>query len=71
MMARANELAQQFMALPETQRKSELIRLKRSDPTMHSLVTSIMDDIRQQAQTQGQQMVLQQQYGQQPSGGMM
>jgi hypothetical protein len=63
MMGRANEIAQQLMTLPETQRKSELISLKRTDPTLHSLVISVMDDIRQQARSQGQQMVLQQQYG--------
>ena len=62
-MAKANELAQQFMGMPETQRKSELIKLKRTDPTTHSLVTSIMQDIRQQARSQGQQQVLDQQYG--------
>ena len=67
MMAKANEVAQQFMGMPETQRKSELIKLKRTDPTLHSLVTSVMDDIRQQARSQGQQQVLQQQYG---GGGM-
>jgi len=74
MMGRANEVAQQLMTLPETQRKSELINLKRTDPTLHSLVISIMDDIRQQARSQGQQMVLQQQYGggqAMPPGGAM
>ena len=70
MMAKANEVAQQLMTMPETQRKSELIRLKRSDPTLHSLVSSVIDDIRQQAQTQGQQIVLQQQYGGGMGGGM-
>ena len=71
MLSQAQTLAQQLMALPDTQRKSELIKLKRVDPTMHSLVTSALDEIRQQARTMGQQQVLAQQYGQQqPSGGM-
>jgi hypothetical protein len=71
MLSQAQTLAQQLMSLPDTQRKSELIKLKRVDPTMHSLVTSALDEIRQQARTMGQQQVLAQQYGQQPpSGGM-
>jgi hypothetical protein len=50
--------------MPEALKDSELIKLKRADNMMHSLVTSIMDDIRQQARTQGGAMVMQQQYGQ-------
>jgi hypothetical protein len=36
---------------------------------MHALVKSIINDIRQQAQTQGGAMLLQQQYGGGQSGG--
>ena len=64
MVAQAQTIAQQMMALPSSQRRSELITLKRADPTMHSLVTSAMDEIRQQARSMGQQQQLQQQFGQ-------
>ncbi len=61
----AQIIANDLMARPESQKDSELIKLKKSDPTMHALVRSIIDDIRQQAQTQGGNMLLAQQYGKQ------
>ena len=64
MVSQAQTIAQQMMALPASQRRSELITLKRVDPTTHSLVTSAMDEIRQQARSAGQQQQLQQQFGQ-------
>lgn len=63
MMADAQTTAQNLMAMPDSQRKSELINLKKSDPVKHSLVTSIIEDMRQEAQSVGGQQVLQQQYG--------
>jgi hypothetical protein len=67
--AQAQLLAQQILQLPESQKDSELIKLKRSDQHMHSLVSSIIDDIRQQAKTQGGAQVMAQQFGQgQPPG---
>jgi hypothetical protein len=63
--AQADIIANQLLAMPESQRSSEMIKLKRSDRTMHSLVKSLVEDRRQQAQTQGGNMVLQQQYGNQ------
>ena len=62
--SQAQVLAQQILSLPEAQKDSELIKLKRSDPLMHSLVSSIIDDIRQQAKTQGGAQVMAQQFGQ-------
>lgn len=59
----AQLIANQLLSMPEQVKDSELIKLKRSDPTMHALVTSIIDDIRQQARSQGGQMVMQQQFG--------
>ena len=61
--AQAQLLAQQILSLPESQKDSQLIKLKKADPTMHALVRSIINDIRQQAQTQGGAMLMQQQYG--------
>lgn len=71
MQQQAQLIANQLLSLPDAQKDSELIKLKRGDPTMHALVTSIIDDIRQQARSQGGAMVMQQQYGQgqgQPAG---
>jgi hypothetical protein len=69
LQAQAQLIAQQLMSLPESQKDSQLIKLKRSDPTMHALVKSIIGDIRQQAQQQGGAMVLAQQYGGGQGGG--
>jgi len=60
----AQLIANQLLSMPESVKDSELIKLKRSDSTMHALVTSIIDDIRQQARSQGGAMVMAQQYGQ-------
>jgi hypothetical protein len=64
MQQQAQLIANQLLSMPEPMKDSELIKLKRGDATMHALVTSIIDDIRQQARTQGGAMVMQQQYGQ-------
>jgi hypothetical protein len=53
------------MGMPESQKDSELRKLKSQDPTLHSLVKSIMDDMRRQAQLQGGQQVMAQQFGKQ------
>jgi hypothetical protein len=63
--SQAEIIANQLLAMPESQRTSDMIKLKRSDRTMHSLVKSLVDDKRQQAQTQGGELVMQQQYGNQ------
>lgn len=69
LQSQAQILAQQILQLPEGQKDSELIKLKRSDPTTHALVSSIIDDIRQQARSQGGAQVMAQQFGQgQPPG---
>lgn len=64
-MAKAEEIAGQLQSLPDSQRQSELISLKKTDPTLHALVKSRMDDQKQEAQMQGGQQVLAQQYGKQ------
>jgi len=60
----AQLMANQLLSMPESVKDSELIKLKRSDSTMHALVTSIIDDIRQQARSQGGAMLMAQQFGQ-------
>jgi hypothetical protein len=60
----AQLIANQLLSMPESVKDSELLKLKRGDSTMHALVTSIIDDIRQQARSQGGAMVMAQQFGQ-------
>lgn len=62
----AQLIANQILGQPEPIKDSELIKLKRGDPTMHALVSSVIDDIRQQARLQGGEMVMAEQFG---SGG--
>lgn len=64
MQQQAQLIANQLLSMPEAVKDSELIKLKRSDQTMHALVTSVIDDIRQQARSQGGAMVMAQQFGQ-------
>lgn len=61
----AQLIANQLLSMPDALKDAELLKLKRADATMHALVTSIIDDIRQQARSQGGAMVMAQQYGQQ------
>jgi len=60
-------MAQQIMGMPEAQKDSELIKLKKADPTLHALVKSQINDMRQQAKTQGGAAMMQQQFGKQGS----
>lgn len=64
MQQQAQLIANQLLSMPESVKDSELIKLKRTDQTMHALVTSIIDDIRQQARSQGGAMLMAQQFGQ-------
>lgn len=63
MQMQAQLIANDLLSKPESLKDSELIKLKRTDPTMHALVTSIIDDIRQQARSEGGAMLMQQQFG--------
>jgi hypothetical protein len=65
MLAKAQELSQQILSMPESQKDSELIQLKRTDPTLHALVKSQIEDIRRTAQTQGGAMLMNQQFNKQ------
>ena len=62
-MAAAESLAQELLGLPESVKDSELRKLKQANPTLHSLVRTKMDEMRQSAQTQGGAMMMQQQFG--------
>ena len=63
LLSRAQYVASQIMGMPESQKDSELIKLKKVDPTLHALVRSVMGDMRQQAKTQGGAQVMAQQFG--------
>jgi hypothetical protein len=65
MQQMAMTLAQQILAMPESQKDSTLIQLKKEDPTMHALVSSQIEDFRRQAANQGRDQVLAQQFGKQ------
>ena len=60
---RAQTIANDLMSKPENIRQSEMTKLKSANPTLHSLVKVTIENIRQQARTQGSSMVLQQQFG--------
>lgn len=57
----AQDLAQQLvMQTPETLRRGELLKIKRSNPTLHALVMQAMSELRNELSRQGQAMMLSQ-----------
>jgi hypothetical protein len=58
LMTQAQDLAQQFKAMPEGERRSQLLQMKRENRSLHALVKSYMDDIDQQASRQGRDQIL-------------
>lgn len=69
LQAQAQTIAQDLMAKDPAARRTELAKLRKSDTTMHQLVTSLMDQMRDQAASQGRQAVLDQQFGGAGGGG--
>jgi len=65
----AKQLAQELLMAPETIRRSRLIDIKHSNPQLHALVKQFMTDMRQNAATQGQAMILEQQRQQMMQNG--
>jgi hypothetical protein len=65
MQAMAQTVAQQLMSLPDSQRQSALIQIKKEDETMHALVKSLLDQMNQDAELRGRELILQQEYGKQ------
>jgi len=59
----AQAIGDRLLSLSDSERTSQLIRLKRMHPLLHSAVRSYLDNVRQRARATGQQMVLSQQYG--------
>jgi hypothetical protein len=54
-----------MLGMPYEARKSELLKLKKSDQTLHALVIQKMEDVRQKAKQQGGFQALQQMVGSQ------
>jgi hypothetical protein len=63
LQAKAEAIASQLLSMPESQRQSEMTKLKGQDPTLHAAVKQTIENIRQKARTSGAQMVMQQQFG--------
>jgi hypothetical protein len=68
MMLQAEQMAQQLLGMPLEIRKSELLKIKKSNETLHALIISKLNSIRQQAKTQGGYQLIQQMAG---GGAMM
>ncbi len=56
-------IAQTVLGWPDPQRRSYLANLKRREPQLHAIVSSIVEDERRKAEVAGRDAVLQQQYG--------
>jgi len=61
--AQAQQEAQRLVSMPETARKSELINMKKTNPTLHAFVSQELENIRQEMKSQGYQMMQQQATG--------
>lgn len=59
----AEQIAMQMLGMPYELRRSELLKIKKSNETLHSLVIAKMDKIRQDASSQGGFQALQQMVG--------
>jgi hypothetical protein len=59
----AQQEASQLMGMQAAQRRARLARIEQVDPTLHKLVTSYMEDIRSQAESEGRQQMLMSQFG--------
>lgn len=67
----AQQMAQQLFGMDPTTRRRYITNLKHQDPNMHALVTAALDDMRQQAGSEGIAMAQQQAGGMgAPGGGM-
>lgn len=59
LQAAAEQLANELLGLPESQKDSQLRQLKQFNPTLHALVRQKMDEIRRNARMQGGAMLMQ------------
>lgn len=63
LMQQAEQIAYQLLGMPYETRKSELLKIKKSNETLHALIISKMKSIRQTAQSQGGMQMMQQTVG--------
>ena len=63
LLAKAENISYQLLGTPYETRRSELLKIKRANSTLHALVISKMKELRQSAQQQGGQQVLAQTVG--------
>jgi hypothetical protein len=71
--AQVDQIAQQLLQMPESQRRSELLQLKRDDSTLHALVKQKLDEQNQRMATAGKSQLqgqLQQQGQGQPGAAV-
>ena len=59
MWDQAQQMAQQLMTMPESERKSQLINLSKTNETLHAFVKGILDKMENRAATQGKVMARQ------------
>ena len=59
----AQEMAQQFLSMPEGDRRKQLIAIKGQNPNLHALIKQFMEEMRSQAGSQGVQQMYQQMQG--------
>lgn len=59
----AQEMAQQFLSMPEGDRRKQLITIKGQNPNLHALIKQFMEEMRSQAGSQGVQQMYQQMQG--------
>lgn len=71
LMAQADQVAQQLLAMPYEQRRTEMLRIKKSNPTLHALVKSKMEGQRSQNRSVGGQQIQQQNQQQQQQQGQV
>jgi len=62
-IAEAESMAQQLLSMPESQRKTQMMDLKNSDPVLHAAVKQSMENMRTGAEGQGRDMMYQQLQG--------
>jgi len=55
----ADQIAKQLLSMPESQRRSEMSKIRKSDETLWALVKSKMEQTRTEGESQGRQMMYQ------------
>lgn len=63
MLAKAQSEAERLLSLPYEIRRGEMSRIKKTNPTLHSIIKGYMQEIRQQMNSAGGYQMMQQQLG--------